>query len=858
LKIESKMLATLMLASLLISATPMIWAVTMSINLSKSNGPVGTELIVTGKIVTYNGDYVIVMDINNDDTAPVAAGEFTPDPNDAILATGTASGYDVSETVEIPSAWGGSGLKIWLVDTTTAGGAQSALDFFTVMTTYTIEVEWANVYEGGGFGALIPDPEVAQRIIWTIEGGRDVWNNTDGTDAIIRVDDPDGDEQFTDTTSLYLGASDFGAFTGTYDIAGPDNAAMVMDGVWKAYLDIDTSENKANVSWTVRVTASAYERTMNIYANYYDNAGEGLNTIKLFAPNGDEITPNVAYPTGLTGGFTGIFMVDHPAKDAPLGTYSLKFYGDDDSLAKTVTYVLSKANIVITVDEYWTSSHWEGDNDVVDVPRMTSVNAWLQLQYPDGSPCNSIDLPSGFAYKTYLNGTAVYSAISDPITDFDPDDYWYISWMVPKDAAKGTGYSLNVTAASMADDYGNSGPEEDFSTEGIDGFTVTNGVLYINEGPTLTSPAAGGKVQRTLTAQARVDVRYADDSKFTGSDWAIFNATVQGEDDLNAVAADYNTAAGLWILKYVVPYDADLVTDNTFTVMEADIVDKFGNEGPAADSGTSGIFEIIAAKITVSELAASKAEYNTDDQVTVTFKAKYPSLASVTEAGEDYPLVTFYDLEDNVKAEKEATYNAATQTWQASFLVPADFLNGVYTASIEKEDVQDDATTPNIGPSTALETTYAVSRISLTDVYRIIATIQAQQALDSAKADAAKTAADAAAVSAAAAGTSANAALTAANAAGTSAAAAVTAANAAGTKADAAVTAANAATTAATAAKTSADAAKAAADASGVKTDSIVGKIDGLQTLVYGAIGAALIAAIAAIVALMQISRKIA
>ena len=40
-------------------------------------------------------------------------------------------------------------------------------------------------------------------------------------------------------------------------------------------------------------------------------------------------------------------------------------------------------------------------------------------------------------------------------------------------------------------------------------------------------------------------------------------------------------------------------------------------------------------------------------------------------------------------------------------------------------------------------------------------------------------------------------------------------------------------------------------------TDSIgiEGKIDGLTTLVYGAIGASLIAALAAIVALMQISR---
>jgi hypothetical protein len=486
---------------------------------------------------------------------------------------------------------------------------------------------------------------------------------------------------------------------------------------------------------------------------------------------------------------------------------------------------------------------------------MTTVKAWVELQYPDGSPCNSIDLPSGFTYKTYLNGTELASGASDPITDFDPDDYWYMEWKVPKDAAKGTGYSLNVTAATLADAYGNSGPEDNFST---DEFTVTNGVLYVDDGPTLMTPAAGGKVQRTLSATARVDIRYADDSKFTGEDWALFNATVQEEDDLSAIAADYNTAAGLWILKYVVPYDANLVLGNTFEVGTEDIVDKYGNEGPYGTYTSAGAFEIVAAKITVSDFAATKVEYNTDDQVTVTFKAKYPSLASVTEPADDFPIVSFYDLEDNLEEEKRATYNAATDTWQASFLIPSTFMNGVYTASIEQNDVQDDAAPANMGPSTALETTYAVTRISLTDVYRLITTVQAQQALDSAKADAALASANAAATSAAAAGTSASAALAAANASKTSADAALAAATAAGTKADAALTAANAANTAAGAAKTSADAAKAAADAAGVKTDAISGKIDGLQTLVYAAIGAALLAAIAAIVCLMQIMQKIA
>jgi hypothetical protein len=59
-------------------------------------------------------------------------------------------------------------------------------------------------------------------------------------------------------------------------------------------------------------------------------------------------------------------------------------------------------------------------------------------------------------------------------------------------------------------------------------------------------------------------------------------------------------------------------------------------------------------------------------------------------------------------------------------------------------------------------------------------------------------------------------------------------------------------------AKTSADSAKSAADAAKASADDAKTAASGLTTLVYGAIGASLIAALAAIVSLMQISRRIA
>ena len=92
----------------------------------------------------------------------------------------------------------------------------------------------------------------------------------------------------------------------------------------------------------------------------------------------------------------------------------------------------------------------------------------------------------------------------------------------------------------------------------------------------------------------------------------------------------------------------------------------------------------------------------------------------------------------------------------------------------------------------------------------------------------------------------------------TTATAASTAATASSQAATAASQAATAASTAATAAGSKADAATAAANAAATAAQGAQSAANGLTTLVYAAIGASLVAALAAIVALMQISRKIA
>jgi uncharacterized protein YoxC len=87
---------------------------------------------------------------------------------------------------------------------------------------------------------------------------------------------------------------------------------------------------------------------------------------------------------------------------------------------------------------------------------------------------------------------------------------------------------------------------------------------------------------------------------------------------------------------------------------------------------------------------------------------------------------------------------------------------------------------------------------------------------------------------------------------------AISAANAAKAAADDAADAITNIAETANSAKTAADSAKAAADAAKESADTAGEAASGLTTLVYGAIGASLIAALAAIVSLMQISRRIA
>ena len=838
----------------------------LSNNLSVSTGPVGIKVTVSGTLNTFNGRYSIRFDADDDTLFGTPDGDPAAEDLAGIATTERATGYAFSKEVTLPDAYGGA-RKIRVQDLD-AAGAPVVDAFFTVTTTYALEIDNAINYEGGGIGA----PNVPSVFTMEIHGAPIAWAL--GIDYQIRIKNPSAALAATSATfSIVEGAP--GYYTDPSYTIGPNDVAFVSHGTYTAYLDYDETAsatwktNKATTTFEIRVSDQAiYERTQDISVNILPPAGKTIDKVDLVGPDGSVVATTGAGLGVVNPAFTTATLLYTLVKDDALGTYVVKALDAAGAVLKSQSIAVAKANIVVAIatpaTDFTEGSAITGAGVAIaaanqGVQRMHTVEAIYTLTYPDGTPASSADLPAGLDVKVALNGTVLDTKHLDPLTSFTAPNLWTATWKIPKDAAKGENYEFNVTAASMTDAYGNTGPKNTFSTRSVNFFKVATGTLYVTSMPTLSFPGALANLPVTSTAKALTEVKYADNSRFTGTDMQWFNVTL--DDTLGNVyaivasASDYNGDVGLWLIKEKIPYDAVLGAGYGFAYDGAGLTveDKWGNVGPDFGLGNpaqivnvaSATFAIIKATINISELAVNAASYESDDQLTATFKATYAPSGDIVSTRDvaPFPIVSFYDSNDALVATVRAGYSSGTQKWTASWIIPAGTLSGTYNATINALDFKDD-TAVNDGPTAKKYTNFDVSRVSLTDVLAASDAAKASADLASTKADAAKTAADTAATKADAAAAAATSAGTAATAAGAAANAAKTAADGAKTSADAAGVKADAATAAANGAKTAADSAAAAAN--------------NLTTLVYGAIGASLVAALAAIVALMQISRKIA
>jgi len=860
-----KALPLFVIASLMLTIVPSVFA-SPTLSLSVSVGPVETQVVVSGTIDTYNGGYEIYFDIDGNGAHVLAER----------VATGTATGYAFSKTIKIPNTTAGA-KRIWIHD------LSSLLDsaaFFTVQSKWYLKTTQATQHEGGPINFNV-----------TITGADAAWATV--IDLRVRIVDPSA-TQFNSTVYANVPATATPGKLTVLNFLGVNapSVNLVTWGTYNIYVDWDIAapptwptaqQGVVSTTFEIRMTDKlTYKRTDPIKVRIYVPAtwaGALADKVVIYYPDGSvaqtfDFAPNVA-----AGNFIPIQTWNTVLTNEALGTYTVKVL---DAAAtpvaiKTSTFVMTPAAISITLpaaadfQESWTLGAAGSPQNIVggqQVERMHTVSAKFTLKYPDGSIVQGANLPAGVDVKVAYNGTVVTTVHLDPLTNYIGTQ-WVASWKVPKDAKKGINYEFNVTASSITDTYGNSGPTKTFSTRSVAKFEVIKGFLFVQTAPTLSFPAAGNTLQRTLEAKANIDIRYADNSRFMGTDMKWLNVTASNgaayNKVINVAAADYNADAGIWVAQLKVPYNAPIsppapaLPDFHFDIAANDIEDIYGNGANALANGV-GAFYVGKATITISNVKTNAATYETDQQLTVTFDAKYPSGDLVTKrtdlsptATREYPIVTIYDSAGTAVAVLRAGYVGGK--WTASWVIAAGVISGTYNATIDvfsdtlgaEKGFADDADAAlvlncNTGPTVKQYANFEISRVSLTDVLAATTAAEAAAELAQAKADAAKTAADTAGTKADAAKTAATAAQTAATAAQTAATAAQTAATTAGTKADSALTAAQAATTAAQGAKTSADSATTAAVAAKTSADATRAAVDGLTIMVYVAIAASTLA----------------
>ena len=869
--------------------------------LSVSVGPVGTKTIVSGTITTYNGRLKIEIDANNDGFY-TGVGEVLA----GVATTLYADGYAYAKEITIPNAYGGA-RRIHVTDLD-AAGTPTADSFFTVQTQYLLKVTPTVNYETGVF-----------TLNGTIVGGDPTWSvPATALDLQFRIKDTAGTVIAGETTPYanLVEAGGYGRFVQLHVL--PTVATNFKTwGVYTGLLDWDTlaafpvaNQGVATVQFTVRMTNKAtYERTQTVNLQANIPLGTTFDKVNLVDPSGTETT--VQNPADIVGGaavFYGPAVVLVTGKNTALGTYTVKMIDIAGATFKTQTFVLNKAGFVITIAaaaDYSESSSYTAAANIAaanqNVERMHTVNLIMTINYPDGvTPVTSADLLGGFSVQARYNTTAAATIVLDPLTAYAGPNKWTANWKIPKDAVKGKNYHLVVVASSITDQYGNTGPTNDFDSSKASPvvgnyWKVIVSQLYSGAPPggalpVLTYPGALNNLARTLESKATADIRYPDNSRVMGSDLGQANGTVTtvagGKTyTVNLAAADYNDAVGLWVMKWKIPWNAPIAADYTWSVQINNFKDQWGNKGPAGAVASANVFGVQKATITISELAVDKSSVQTDEQITASFKATYPSGDLITARtdlgvnpplGLEYPVVTIYNNAGAAVANLRAAYSSSK--WTISWIVPAGSTSGTYNVTVDVFDATptsengfaDNADTAvlancNSGPTAKKYVNFDVSRVSMTDVLAASNAAKAAADLASTKADAAKTAADTASTKADAAKVAADAATVAANAAKTAADGAKTAATSAQTTAQSAVTAATDAKTAATDAKTAAtaagtkaDAATAAANAAKASADAAKAATDSLTTMVYVAIAASVVAALAAIFAVMQITKKIA
>ncbi len=271
------------------------------------------------------------------------------------------------------------------------------------------------------------------------------------------------------------------------------------------------------------------------------------------------------------------------------------------------------------------------------------------------------------------------------------------SWTIPGTASFGT-YSASLTGQCVACNATKRtvkapADSQNFTVLGIQVLTV-----IVTDQPSASH-------QRTETASMRFRVKYPDDTNFTASDLGLIQVRVYKNDtnisNVTLTSANYDPATKKWITSWAIPWHAALGIGYKFIVCANEVVDKYGNSGPA-NSVSSSSFNIVKAVLTVDSVHTDKATYERGETVTVYFTARYPSGSAVTTGS---AIITLTKADGSTTL-ITATYVLAKSLYEAKYTIKVSDPIGSWTAQLAAYSLKD--VVDNAGPTSLRTKTFTV------------------------------------------------------------------------------------------------------------------------------------------------------
>jgi hypothetical protein len=642
------------------------------------SGSVGTEVRLIGTIDTQGGAYTILFDVDDDGSA------------ETTVKTGNAptNSYMVNTTFVVPSCVGtdaGRDHKVTLQDDS-YGSTHNAT--FTVETsTEMTATEYAQ--EGD---------ETAINMSATGGLANTVYNFT------VMVTDPAGTETKNYNVSFTTDANGFGYNITTFPTDFSTGASSNFTGTYTIIANRTLPGNIVNAataSFDIGLTnASTYERfeTVNVKTSGW-TPNQNL-TVTIKDPSMENVS--VWDPVNATDGtWSGDWTIPW---DASAGTYTVEVVnatGDEKAVDSIQTFTVSSVPLTVTFKT----------DPASPLQRTETATAKFTIQYPDSSYYDNVTSFSSITVSVYYNTTLV-DTIPLSADDYGADNNWTVSWKIPSDAVRGSGYKFSLDADSITDDNGNTGPTTAVVSNS---FTVQATTLTVK---VTQQPAA--TYMRTETAVAKINITYPDNSFYTAADLGTIKVRVyQGSTNvanLTLEEDDYDSITKQWTIGWVSPWNATLADDYLFTIKAYEITDAANpNTGPTADVSTD-TFELLEADLNVASINTDKSSYTQGQVVTVYFTATYQDGSPVTTGTAAINLT----MANGTTTQLTATYVPANSRFEAEYTLPTEAPLGTWSALLEAQGLKDDE--DNMGPDTDKSTDFTVTEV--TPPQEITATIR--------------------------------------------------------------------------------------------------------------------------------------